>query len=90
MKALSPSEITKGLPYLLQLVVDDAARNLEDEIVEMMRPKIRAHVTRALEDLKPRLESMLDPMERAMAIRLTVREMPEAGLEPARPKAGGT
>lgn len=61
----------ENVGYLLNLVMQDAARNLEEDILESLRPKVRDYVYRALEDLKPRIEMMMNPYERELVVRLT-------------------
>lgn len=74
-----PYSLTKapGTDYLLSLVIADAARSLESEIIEAIRPRVREHVARAMEDLKPRIEAHMSPLERDLAITLTVQEVPK-------------
>lgn len=59
--------------YLLNLMVEDAKRNLEAEIIEGIRPRIREHVERAFFELAPQIEAHFDFASKDMGLVLTVR-----------------
>lgn len=63
--------------YLLRLMLEDARRSLETEIIEAIRPRVREHVERAFLALKPQLEAAFNPAQRDMALRMTIRELPQ-------------
>jgi len=58
--------------YLLGLVMQDAARKFEDEIIESLRPRIRQLAAQAFVDLRPHIEANLDFMAKNMTLNLTV------------------
>lgn len=70
------AEKSASRDYLLELVKKDAMRNLENEIIEGIRPRVREQVEKAFLELQPHLEAIFNPMSRELAIRLTVKEVP--------------
>lgn len=62
--------------YLLRLIVDNVKQNLEEKLVEAVRPMIRETVEKVVAELEPGLQACNEEYARRLSIVLTVKEMP--------------
>lgn len=66
--------IIKSPDYLLELFKKDIVRNLEEEAIAAIRPKITEAAKRATESLEGRIRAASDPYKEEVIVQLIIRD----------------